>query len=31
VYNDRRDTTTFTPQEALGRSFVIKYTRLVDF
>ena len=31
VYNDRRDTTTFTPHETLGRSFVIKYTRLLDF
>ena len=31
VYNDRRDTTTFTPLEMLGRSFVIKYTRLIDF
>ena len=31
VYNDRRDTTTFTPEETLGRSFVVKYTRLFDF
>lgn len=31
VYNDRRDTTTFTPIETLGRSFIVKYTRLVDF
>jgi hypothetical protein len=31
VYNDRRDTTTVTPEETLGRSFVIKYTRLLDF
>ena len=31
VYNDRRDTTTFTPDETLGRSFIIKYTRLLDF
>ncbi len=31
VYNDRRDTTTFTPLETLGRSFVVKYTRLFDF
>jgi Domain of unknown function (DUF5916)/Carbohydrate family 9 binding domain-like len=31
VYNDRRDTTDFNPYETLGRSFVVKYTRLVDF
>lgn len=31
VYNDRRDTTSFTPVETLGRSFVVKYTRLFDF
>jgi hypothetical protein len=31
VYNDRRDTTSFTPAEVLGRSFVVKYTRLFDF
>jgi hypothetical protein len=31
VYNDRRDTTRFTPVELLGRSFVVKYTRLFDF
>lgn len=31
VYNDRRDTTSFTPLETLGRSFVVKYTRLFDF
>ena len=31
VYNDRRDMTSFTPLETLGRSFVIKYTRLLDF
>ena len=30
VYNDRRDTTSFTPVETLGRSFVIKFTRLFD-
>ena len=30
VYNDRRDTTSFTPVEALGRSFVVKFTRLFD-
>ena len=28
VYNDRRDTSSFTPDELLGRSFVVKYTRL---
>jgi hypothetical protein len=28
VYNDRRDTSSFTPDEVLGRSFVVKYTRL---
>lgn len=31
VYNDRRDTSRFTPLETLGRSFIVKYTRLVDF
>jgi hypothetical protein len=31
VYNDRRDTTSVTPYDTLGRSFVIKYTRLIDF
>jgi Domain of unknown function (DUF5916)/Carbohydrate family 9 binding domain-like len=31
VYNDRRDTSAFTPDQLLGRSFVIKYTRLFDF
>ena len=30
VYNDRRDTTSFTPLETLGRSFIVKYTRLFD-
>ena len=30
VYNDRRDTTSFTPVETLGRSFVVKFTRLFD-
>ena len=30
VYNDRRDVSAFTPLEALGRSFVVKYTRLFD-
>jgi hypothetical protein len=28
VYNDRRDTSSFTPDVLLGRSFVVKYTRL---
>jgi len=31
VYNDRRDTSPFTPDELLGRSFIAKYTRLFDF
>lgn len=31
VYNDRRDTTDFNPVETLGRSFIVKYTRLFDF
>jgi len=31
VYNDRRDTLSSTAIETLGRSFVVKYTRLVDF
>jgi uncharacterized protein DUF5916 len=31
VYNDRQDTTDFTPIETLGRSFIVKYTRLLDF
>jgi len=31
VYNDRRDTSDITSDELLGRSFVVKYTRLVDF
>lgn len=31
VYNDRRDTSAFTPIELLGRSFVVKYTRLFDY
>ncbi len=30
VYNDRRDTSPFTPDELLGRSFIVKYTRLFD-
>lgn len=31
VYNDRRDTLSSTAQDTLGRSFIVKYTRLVDF
>jgi hypothetical protein len=31
VYNDRRDRTMVTPEDTLGRSLVIKYTRLIDF
>ena len=31
VYNDRRDTSPFTSEELLGRSFVVKYTRLFNF
>jgi hypothetical protein len=31
VYNDRRDTSPATVDEVLGRSFVVKYTRLFDF
>jgi hypothetical protein len=31
VYNDRRDTNVLTLDELLGRSFIVKYTRLVDF
>ncbi len=31
VYNDRRDTTDFTPATTLGRSFVVKYTRTIEF
>jgi hypothetical protein len=31
VYNDRRDTTEFNPAETLGRSFIVKFTRLFDF
>jgi hypothetical protein len=31
VYNDRRDFTDYTSLETLGRSFVVKYTRLFDF
>ena len=31
VYNDRRDTSPFTPDEMLGRSFIVKFTRLFDY
>ena len=31
VFNDRRDMLSSTSIETLGRSFVVKYTRLVDF
>ena len=31
VYNDRRDTSSFTPDELLGRSFIVKYTRLFGY
>jgi hypothetical protein len=31
VYNDRRDVSAFTPDELLGRSFIVKYTRLFDY
>ena len=31
VYNDRRDTSSFTPDELLGRSFVVKYARLFTY
>jgi len=31
VYNDRRDVSDLTPDGMLGRSFVVKYTRLVSF
>ncbi len=31
VYNDRRDTASFTPDDLLGRSFVVKYARLIDW
>jgi hypothetical protein len=30
VYNDRRDTSPFTREEVLGRSFIVKYTRLLE-
>lgn len=31
VFNDRRDLLSSTAIETLGRSFVVKYTRLIDF
>jgi Domain of unknown function (DUF5916) len=31
VFNDRRDLLSSTDVETLGRSFVVKYTRLIDF
>ncbi|MFN8061406.1 MAG: DUF5916 domain-containing protein [Vicinamibacterales bacterium] len=31
VYNDRRDFSPYTPDEVLGRSFIVKYTRLFAF
>lgn len=31
VYNDRRDTSDFTSDQLLGRSFIVKYTRLFDY
>lgn len=31
VYNDRRDMTSYTSVETLGRSFIVKYNRLFDF
>jgi hypothetical protein len=31
VHNDRRDTSTFTADQLLGRSFVVKYTRLLGY
>jgi hypothetical protein len=31
VYNDRRDTSSFTAAELLGRSFIVKYTRLFGY
>jgi hypothetical protein len=30
VFNDRRDTSGFTSAELLGRSFIVKYNRLLD-
>jgi hypothetical protein len=31
VFNDRRDTSPFTADELLGRSFIAKYTRMFDY
>ena len=31
VYNDQRDLTDYTTVETLGRSLVVKFTRLIDF
>jgi hypothetical protein len=31
VYNDRRDTSDVTSDTLLGRSFIVKYARLLDF
>ena len=31
VYNDTRDTTSYDPHTILGRSFIVKYSRLIDF
>jgi Domain of unknown function (DUF5916)/Carbohydrate family 9 binding domain-like len=31
VYNDRRDTSEFTPDTVLGRSVILKYTRLFSY
>ena len=31
VYNDRRETSELTPDALLGRSFVVKYTRLFSY
>ncbi len=31
VYNDRRDTSPATPDVLLGRSFIVKYTRLFSY
>jgi hypothetical protein len=31
VFNDSRDTTVATPEVQIGRSFIVKYTRLLDF
>jgi hypothetical protein len=31
VFNDQRDFTDFTPLTTLGRSFTVKFTRLLDF